>query len=361
MKIGLAGLPMSGKTTVFNMATRANAQLRDFIAQSEEINTGVIKVPDPRIDYLTSIYKPRKTIYGTIELTDIPGVSKDETGFSRKTLGNIRACDALILVVRLFPDANVPHIRNSVDPARDLEELTLEFILADLEVVEKRVERLSKEMKTGKKPESIREFDLMSRCKEILEGNGMLADVAKNPEEMLLLRTYRFLAQKPIIVVGSCSDDQVKTPGDPMVRKFQEACAARRLPEMLISAKTEMEISSLSPEEETAFLTEFGIGESGRNRLITEAYRTLNYISFLTVGEDEVRAWPIQRGINAVKAAGTVHSDIERGFIRAEIVAYKDFVEKGGMNGAKQAGLARLEGKEYIVEDGDIVHFRFNV
>lgn len=361
MKIGLAGLPMSGKTTIFNMATRAQAQLRDFLAQSEEVNTGIIKVPDPRIDYLTGVYKPKKTIYGTIEFTDIPGVSKDETGFSRKTLGNIRACEALILVVRLFPDANVPHLRQTVDPARDLDELTLEFILADLELVEKRVERIGKDLKIGKKPESMREFDLMNRCKEILEANTMLHELSLSPEEAVLMKTYRFLAQKPVIVVGSCSDDQVRNPDDPTVRKFKDACAGRKFPYLLISAKTEMEIASLSPEEEATFLKEFGIPESGRNLLIKEAYKILNYISFLTVGEDEVRAWPIQKGISAVKAAGTVHSDIERGFIRAEVVAYKDFVDKGGMAGVKQAGLARLEGKEYIVEDGDIVHFRFNV
>ncbi|NLI75466.1 MAG: redox-regulated ATPase YchF [Candidatus Riflebacteria bacterium] len=361
MKIGLAGLPMSGKTTVFNMATRANAQVRDFLAQTEEVNTGVIKVPDARIDYLSSVYKPKKTIYATIEFTDIPGVSKDETGFSRKTLGNIRICDALILVVRLFPEGGVPHIRQTIDPGRDLEELCLEFVFADLEVVTKRTERLAKDLKVGKKPESVREMDLLTRCQTTLEEGKFLAAMTFTPDEDTILRTYRFLTQRPMIVVGNCSDDQVKNPQDPSVKSFTAACEQRGLARVLISGKTEMEISTLSPEEEATFLQEFGIAEPGRSRLIKEGYRILNYISFLTVGEDEVRAWPIQKGISAVKAAGAVHSDIERGFIRAEVVAYKDFVEKGGMAGVKQAGLARLEGKDYIVEDGDIVHFRFNV
>ncbi|RCK81776.1 MAG: GTP-binding and nucleic acid-binding protein YchF [Candidatus Ozemobacter sibiricus] len=361
MKVGLAGLPMSGKTTVFNLATRANAQVRDFLAQSEEVNTGVIKVPDARIDYLASIYKPRKTIYATVEFTDIPGVSKDEVGFSRKTLGHIRVCDALLLVIRLFGGSEVPHIRQTVDPARDLDELCLEFVLADLELVEKRLERLTKDLKVGKKPESAREMDVMTRCQKVLEAGKFLSTETFSPEEEHLLKTYRFLTQRPMIVVGNGSDDQVKNPADPVVKSFLAACEGRGLSALLIAGKTEMEIASLSPEEEAAFLKEYGIAEPGRTRLIQEAYRILNYISFLTVGEDEVRAWPIRRGTTAVRAAGAVHSDIERGFIRAEVVAYRDFVEKGGMAGVKQAGLARLEGKDYIVEDGDIVHFRFSI
>jgi len=361
MKIGLAGLPMSGKTTIFNMATRAQAQVRDFLAQSDEVNTGVIKVPDARLDYLTGIYKPKKTIHATVEFTDIPGVSKDEKGFSSKTLANIRTCDALMLVIRVFGGSDVPHVHNRVDPAADLEELLLEFVFSDLEIVQNKIERAQKELKAGKKPEILREIELMERLKQTLEANRLISSIELSAEDEALMRGFRFLTQKPVMLVGNCSEEQFKNPGDETVKTFGAACAKHGWPSLLIAGKTEMEISGLSPEEEATFLQEYGIAESGRDRLIREAYRVLNYISFLTVGEDEVRAWPIQRATRAQKAAGKIHSDIERGFIRAEVVAYKDFVEKGGMAGVKQAGLMRLEGKEYLVEDGDIINFRFNV
>jgi len=361
MKIGLAGLPMSGKTTIFNMATRAQAQVRDFLAQSDEVNTGVIKVPDARLDYLTGIFKPKKTIHATVEFTDIPGVSKDEKGFSSKTLANIRTCDALMLVIRVFGGSDVPHVHDRVDPAADLEELLLEFVFSDLEIVQNKIERAQKELKAGKKPEILREIELMERLKKTLEANQLISSIELSPEDEALMRGFRFLTQKPVMLVGNCSEEQFKNPNDATVKTFGDACAKHGWPSLLIAGKTEMEISGLSPEEEATFLQEHGITESGRDRLIREAYRVLNYISFLTVGEDEVRAWPIQRATRAQKAAGKIHSDIERGFIRAEVVAYKDFVEKGGLAGVKQAGLMRLEGKEYLVEDGDIINFRFNV
>jgi ribosome-binding ATPase len=362
MNIGLAGLPMSGKTTIFNMATRANAQIRDYLAQTDEVNSGVIKVPDPRLDFLTGIFKPKRTVPATVEFTDIPGVSKDETGFSSKTLAHIRICDALMLVIRIFTGDEIPHIHNRVDPAADIEELCLEFLFADLELVQNKLQRLEKEMKGTKKPEQIREHELFTRLKAALEENRPISSLNLPPEEENLVRGYRFLTLKPILVVGNGSDDQIKNPDqDERVRAFRDVCNGRGWPFLLVSGKTEMEIASLSPEEEAAFLQEYGITQSSRDRLIAEAYRVLNYISFLTVGEDEVRAWPIQRGLVAQKAAGKIHSDIERGFIRAEVVAYDDFVAKGSMNAVKQSGLARLEGKEYPVKDGDIINFRFNV
>lgn len=361
MKIGLAGLPMSGKTTIFNLATRANAQIRDYLQQTDEVNTGIIKVPDSRIDALTEIYKPKKKTYATVEFTDIPGISKENASFSSKTLAHIRTADALLLVVRLFQDEGVPHIRNAVDPATDLEELGLEFIIADLELVTNKIERLRKELKAGRRPELSRELDLQERLRETLEANRFLSELNLSEEDSLLIRGYRFLTEKPILVVGNCSDDQFSATDDPMVAALEKACTARGWQHMRISAKTEMEIANLSPEEEAVFLSEFGISEPSRNRLIREAYRILNYCSFLTVGEDEVRAWAIQNATTALKAAGKIHSDIERGFIRAEVVAYDDFMKHGSMAAVKQVGLARLEGKEYLVQDGDIINFRFNV
>lgn len=361
MKIGLAGLPMSGKTSIFNMATRAKAQTRDYLLQTDEINNGIIKVPDSRIEYLTSIYKPKKTTYATVEFTDIPGISNAESKSASKTLANIRTCDAVMLVIRLFQSQEVPHIHNRIDPAADLEEICLEFIFSDLEMVTNKIERIKKEMKGVKKPEQVKELELMESLQKTLEDNKFISEMELTAEQAHGLRGFRFLTQKPLMLIGNCSDEQFTDANDEKVIAFFSSCKERGWSPMLISAATEMEISALSPEEEAIFLEEYGIKESGRNRLISEAYRLLNYISFLTVGEDEVRAWPLQQGTIAQKAAGKIHSDIERGFIRAEVVAYDDFVAKETMAAVKAAGLARLEGKEYIVKDGDIINFRFNV
>lgn len=361
MKIGLAGLPMSGKTSIFNMATRAQAQTRDYLVQSDEINNGVVKVPDDRIDYLASIYKPKKVTYATVEFTDIPGISSEDNKSASKTLGNIRICEAIMLVVRLFESNTVPHIHNKIDPAADLDEISLEFIFSDLEMVINKIERLQKEMKSVKKSEQIKELELMETLKKNLEDNKFISALDLNEEQLHSLKGYRFLTQKPLLLVGNCSDEQFKNEKDEKVISFKNACTERGWTPILISAAIEMEISSLSPEEEAVFLEEFGITESGRNRLISEAYRLLNYISFLTYGPDEVRAWPIQAGTKAQRAAGKIHSDIERGFIRAEVIPFVAFKEKGSVANVKAAGLARLEGKEYLMSDGDMVEFRFNV
>lgn len=267
-----------------------------------------------------------------------------------------------MLVVRLFDADGVPHVHDKIDPAADLDELCLEFIFSDLEMVQNKIEKLHKDMKAGKKPELVKELELMERLKETLENEKLLSSLELTKEEDQLIKGYRFLTQKPILAVGNCSDDQFAEPeNDEKVKAFNAACEKYGWEPILVAAKTEMEISSLSPEEEEIFLEEYGIKESGRNRLIAMAYSALNYVSFFTVGEDEVRAWPIQKNLFAQKAAGKVHSDIERGFIRAEVVAYDDFVEHKTMAAVKAAGLARLEGKEYPVADGDIINFRFNV
>ncbi|MBF0545748.1 MAG: redox-regulated ATPase YchF [Candidatus Riflebacteria bacterium] len=364
MNIGLAGLPMSGKTTIFNMATRASAQLRDYISQSEEINNGVIKVPDSRIDKLTEIFEPRKTIYANVEFTDIPGVAKkegDSASFSSKTLSNIRICEAIGLVVRLFNDEKIPHVHDRVNPVSDIDEIFLEFVFSDLILVQNKIERLQKDMKAGKKPELLREMELMEKFKSTLEAEKFLSTLSLSSEEDGLCRGFRFLTQKPILVIGNCGDDQLKNLNDENVKNFFSYLEKKGLDGFLISAKTEMEISNLSPEDEATFLKEYGILESGRNKLIREAFKILNYISFFTVGKDEVRAWPLQNGTPAQKAAGKIHSDIERGFIRAEVVAYEDFIKHGSIAAAKTAGTVRLEGKEYPVKDGDIIEFRFAV
>ncbi len=360
MKIGLAGLPMSGKTSVFNAATRAQAETRDFLVQSMEVNTGVIKVPDPRIDFVVSIYNPKKTTYATVEFTDIPGISSGDKSAS-KVLDNIRACEAVMLVIRLFEDDAVPHVRNKIDPVADLDEICLEFILSDLEMVTNKIERIEKDMKAGRKNVLVKELELMERLKKHLEDEEFLSNLELTEEELLMVRGFRFFTLKPLMLVGNCSDEQFRNQDDPKVVAFKEACQERGWAPLFISAETEMEIATLSPEEEVMFLEEFGMKESARDRLISEAYRLVNYISFITYGYGEVRAWTIQKGTIAQKAAGKIHSDIERGFIRAEVIPFEAFKEKGNVADVKAAGLARLEGKEYVMRDGDMVDFRFNV
>lgn len=362
MKIGLAGLPMSGKTTVFNMASGCNAETRDYLVQSEDINTGVIKVPDERVEKLTQIYKPRKKVYSTIEFTDIPGISNKDKKAATKTLSHIRNCDAVMLVVRLFEDKATMHINNRIDPASDLEELIVEFICSDLEVTGNRIQKLHKDMKVVKKAEQVKELELLEKISQHLEEGRLMSELELNSAEMADIKGFRFLTLKPLLLIGNCSDDQYKLKQeDPLTAKLFEVASEKGLNPFLISAKTEHEISLLSDEEQSMFLEEYGIKTSAKDRLINMAYSVLNYISFLTVGEDEVRAWPLQSGTTAHKAAGKIHSDIERGFIRAEVTAYDDFMEKGSMNAVKSAGLSRLEGKDYIVKDGDIINFRFNV
>lgn len=361
MKIGLVGLPMSGKTTIFNLATRSSAQTKDFFSKSDEVNAGVIKVPDKRIDFLAKIFNPKKVTYATIEFIDIAGIVREEPGFSRQTLSNIKLCDAIMAVIRLFKNDEIPHVKNVINPISDLEDIILELIFSDLEIIEKRLDKLEKEAKTTKKQETLKELSILQKAKKALEENIMLNQIYFTHEEEISIRSYKFLTQKPFMVVANCSDEQIKDKEDVMLKQFIDYCDKKKFPIVSISGKTEMEIANLSPEEEEAFLKEFGIEISGRTKLIQKAYEIMNYISFITVGEDEVRAWPIKLGTTAVKAAGVVHSDMERGFIKAEVISYKDFEEKKSLNAIKQAGLMRLEGKDYIVKDGDIIHFRFSV
>ncbi|NLM16700.1 MAG: redox-regulated ATPase YchF [Candidatus Riflebacteria bacterium] len=361
MRIGLAGLPLSGKTTLFNVAAKAHAPTRDYLGQSDQINNGSAKVPDERIDFLSEIYNPKKTTFATIEFTDIPGISNEDQLSSAKTLADIRICDAIILVVRLFEGESVPHVRNKVDPVSDLEELLLEFVFSDLDMVNNKLERIAKEMKASKKPNLVKEQEIMTALKEALESEKLISEVNMTDEQEQLTRGYRFLTQKPLLVVGNCSEEQYKNPEMPIVQKFKKACQEKGFTSLLIPAQIETEIADLSGEEQSMFLAEYGIEKPASDLLIAEAYKLLNYISFLTYGHDEVRAWSIQNGTIAQKAAGKIHSDIEKGFIRAEIIPFEAFKEKGSVAAVKAAGLARLEGKEYIISDGDMVEFRFNV
>lgn len=347
----------SGKTTLFNLLTEGHTKPA---GSKMAANVGMATVPDPRIDFLSAMYKPRKTTYAQIEFTDIPGLSPEADRQGGNTfLTAVRNVDALVLALRAFHNEQVPHPAITVDPARDLEILHTELVFADLEVVEKRIERL----KAGKKVKDTEqaELELLTNCKEVLEGEGRLENLELTPAQAELLSGYCFLTQKPLLLVVNLDEGQWRLGDYPAKAKLEQYSETHQIPLLAICAQTEMEIGQLPPQERVEFLKDFGITERGIDRLARATYAHLNLISFFTVGEDEVRAWAIKKDTNAKKAAGKIHSDIERGFIKAEVVKYQHLHDLGSMARVKEKGLFQLEGKEYIMQDGDIVNFRFNV
>ena len=349
MKVGIVGFPRAGKTTVFNALTGLHASVGSY-GDPGKANLGAIKVPDARIDRLSAIFNPRKTTYAEVVFVDFPGGSERSGGvLDQTTLVQMRDADALVQVVRGFPD---PVTQDAAEPARDVEAFKSELVLADLAIVEKRLERLRKEK--GKEQEA----ELLERCQAALEAETPLRRVELSAADERALSGFGLLSRLPLLVVINVGEAAVAAPLSDAVRARLEAAA---VPGLALCAQIEMEIAALEAAERAAFLADLGLQESARDRFVQAAYTLLDLISFLTSGEDEVRAWPIRRGTTAVKAAGKIHSDIERGFIRAEVVAYEDFVRLGSDAKCREAGKLRLEGKDYVVQDGDIVHFRFNV
>ena len=344
MKIGLIGHRGAGKTTVFNMLTGLQAQVGGY-GSKEEVHLGVIKVPDARVDKLSEVFKPKKTTYAEIRFTDFPASQNDDDLKANSNLiTQMREVDAMALVLRDFePDA---------DPLRQLNDLLTEMILADLTVVENRRTRLKKEKA---RPQ---EEALLERCATTLENEQSLRNLKFSAEDENLLSGFGFLSRKPALVLFNQADDQA---GQPLSAAYQDELKRRGLDGLALAGKVEMEVAQLDEMDRAAFLKEIGIEEPARDRFIRASYRLLDLISFLTTGEDEVRAWTITQGTSARKAAGKIHSDIERGFIRAEVIAYDDFVLLGSEAKCKEAGKLRLEGKDYIVKDGDIIHFRFAI
>jgi ribosome-binding ATPase len=344
MKIGLIGHRGAGKTTVFNMLTGLRTQVGGY-AGKEEVHLGVIKVPDFRIDKLSEIFRPKKTTYAEIRFTDFPASQRDE---DRKASDNLvtqmREVDAMALVLRDFEPG--------ADPIRDLNDLLTEMILADLTVVENRRARLKREKA---RPQ---EEALLRRCAATLENEASLRTLEFNADEESLLSGFAFLSRKPVLVLFNQADDKAATPLPPV---HQDELERRKLEGLALAGKVEMEIAQLDENDREAFLKEIGVQEPARERFIRASYRLLNLISFFTTGEDEVRAWTITQGTVSRKAAGKIHSDIERGFIRAEVTAYDDFIAFGSEAKCREAGKLRLEGKDYVVRDGDIIHFRFAV
>ncbi|HEX7409884.1 MAG TPA: DUF933 domain-containing protein [Candidatus Binatia bacterium] len=354
MKVGIAGFLRSGKTTVFNALTGQHAEVGGF-TEPGKVHLGTIKVPDPRVDRLSAIFHPRKTTYAEIVFVDFPAPhlageeGRSSSALDTATLTQMRESDALVQVVRGVTDEVTDA---SPDPVRDLANFKSELLLADLGLIEKRLERLQKEK--GKEHERA----LLERCKARLDEERPLRRVEWSAEDAVALAGFGFLSRRPLMVLLNVSEADVHAPVPSAVAAWLEA---EGLTGLMLSGQIEMEIAGLEPDDRQAFLDDIGVKAPARDRFVTAAYELLDQISFLTSGEDEVRAWTIKRGTTAVKAAGKIHSDIERGFIRAEVMHYDDFIRYGSEAKCREAGKLRLEGKEYVVKDGDIIHFRFNV
>jgi hypothetical protein len=358
LRAGLFGFPSSGKTALFQLLTSAREAPRQ--GGKAEANVGVARVPDERLDRLSAMFNPRKHVPATVEFADVAGTAGAQTGAQALLdLAPFRNADALLHVVRMFRDPSVPHPSGAIDPARDVRTMEDEIILADLGVVERRLERLERDLKKGNTPELGKEREILVRCKTALEAGQPLRALGLSPDEAKRLRGFQLLSAKPLLLVLNLdeadlpqADEAVRIAG---LESFMAGAATRAVP---ICAKIELEIAQLDPADAAAFMTDLGLRESGLDRVIRASYDLLGYISFFTVGEDECRAWSIPRQTSAVLAAGEIHSDISRGFIRAEVVGYDQLIARGTLAACRDHGELRLEGKEYVVNDGDVINFR---
>ena len=364
MKIAVIGLANSGKTTIFNALTGLNLETTIYPTVIAEPHIGVVKVPDMRVDKLAGIYRPKKTTHATVEYVDYISLTKGDMEQNRKVSDLIKDADAVVHVIRGFEDESIVHPLESVDPRRDAETIELEMIFGDLELVEKRLERMEQGLKRGKKPDET-EKKLLIKCKEILEKETPLRDVEFSEEEQKAMKHLQFMSTKPEVVVLNVGENDLNTDKakelQDEVENYFKSKYKKSFSILALCGKIEMEIAQLPPDEAKLFLDELKIEEPASNKLIQACYKILGLISFLTSGTDEVRAWTIKKGTDALRAAGKIHSDIERGFIRAEVVSFDDFIAHGNMAAVKEKGLLRLEGKTYEVKDGDIINFRFNV
>ncbi|MDD3336676.1 MAG: redox-regulated ATPase YchF [Eubacteriales bacterium] len=365
MKLGIVGLPNVGKSTLFNAITKAGAQAANYPFCTIEPNTGVVPVPDKRLDVLAEMYSPKKVTPATVEFVDIAGLVKGASkgeGLGNKFLSHIRECDAIVHVVRCFEDENIIHVDGSVDPARDIDVIQLELIFADLDTVQRRVDKAQKLVRNGDKKVAM-EAELGARLQKHLEEGKPARTFSVSKDEKEVLDSWFLLTDKPVIYAANIAEDEVGEGAEelPFVKAVRTIADKEGSQVFVVSAQIEEEIANMEQEEKNEFLQELGIGESGLDRLIHASYRILGLISFLTAGADECRAWTIVNGTKAPQAAGKIHTDFERGFIRAEVVAFDDLNALGSMNACREKGLVRSEGKDYVMKDGDIVLFRFNV
>lgn len=361
---GIVGLPNVGKSTLFNAITKKNILAANYPFATIEPNVGEVIVPDKRMEFLDKLYMPASFVPATIEFTDIAGLvsgASQGEGLGNKFLSHIRQTDAIVEVVRCFKDDNIIHVENSVDPIRDIEIINVELILADLEVIENRIARIGKKAIMSKDKEGLKELELMNKIKEALEKNIPVRALEFNDDEKMIIKPFNLLTNKPIIYMANISEEDLLSGDNEYVLKVKEYAALENNRVISVCAKIESELSELEEEEKTNFLNELGIEESGLDKLIKETYSLLGLATFFTAGTDEVRAWTFKRGMKAPSCAGIIHTDFERGFIRAEVMSYEDLEKYGTEKAVKEAGKMRLEGKEYLMQDGDICYFRFNV
>ena len=361
---GIVGLPNVGKSTLFNAITNQKILAENYPFATIEPNVGIVTVPDKRMDRLKEMYEPNRFIPTAYEFTDIAGLVKGASkgeGLGNKFLSHIREVDAIVEVVRCFDDGKIIHVEGNIDPISDIETINLELSISDLEIIQNRLERIGKKARTTKDKNDLLELETLETCKKALEENKPIRQLNLTDEQKKIIKTYSFLTAKPIIYLANIKESELGNPDNEYVLKVKEYADKENARVVSLCAKVEEDLSEMSDEDKQEMLEALGVDESGLNKLITATYDILGLATYFTVGKDEVRAWTFRKGMNAKECAGIIHTDFEKGFIRAEVISYEDLIEYGSELKVKEAGKARLEGKDYLMQDGDICHFRFNV